>query len=95
MLVKSIRGSIKYDGTVYEEGKEFEIRDTDFKSLEENIELIGAGITAEDRNKTEDLHSLTVSELRKIAEEEGINLKSNMSKAEILKEIEDKKAGEQ
>ena len=40
MKVKSIRGSIKYDGTVYDEGQEFKILDTDFNSLQENVEVV-------------------------------------------------------
>ncbi len=40
MLVKSIRGSIKYSATVYEEGNIFEIKDEDFAQLQENVEIV-------------------------------------------------------
>ena len=40
MKVKSIRGSIKYNGTVYEEGAIFDIENADFDSLRENIEVV-------------------------------------------------------
>ena len=48
MKVKSIRGSIKYDGTVYDEGQEFKILDTDFNSLQENVEVVST-----DKQKTQ------------------------------------------
>lgn len=40
MKVKSIRGSIKYDGIVYDEGDVFDIEATDLDILRENIEVV-------------------------------------------------------
>nr|DAN01994.1 MAG TPA: HeH/LEM domain [Caudoviricetes sp.] len=40
MKVKAIRGSIKYDGIVYDEGDVFDIEATDLDILRENIEVV-------------------------------------------------------
>ena len=40
MLVKSILGAIKYDGIVYGEGQEFEIKEEHFKSLQDNVVVV-------------------------------------------------------
>lgn len=40
MLVKSILGAIKYDGIVYGEGQEFEIKEEHFNSLQENVVVV-------------------------------------------------------
>lgn len=40
MLVKSILGAIKYDGIVYGEGQEFDIKEEHFNSLQENVVLV-------------------------------------------------------
>lgn len=40
MKVKAIRGSIKYDGIVYDEGDVFDIEAVDFDILRENIEIV-------------------------------------------------------
>lgn len=40
MLVKSILGAIKYDGIVYGEGQEFDIKEEHFKSLQENVVVV-------------------------------------------------------
>lgn len=42
MLVKSILGAIKYDGIVYGEGQEFDIKEEHFNSLQENVVLVQA-----------------------------------------------------
>lgn len=42
MLVKSIRGAIKYDGIVYGEGQEFDIKEEHFNSLQENVVVVQA-----------------------------------------------------
>lgn len=40
MKVKAIRGSIKYDGVVYDEGDVFDIEAADLDILRENIEIV-------------------------------------------------------
>ena len=40
MKVKSIRGSIKYNAAVFDEGQIFEIEDKDFNQIQENVEII-------------------------------------------------------
>lgn len=40
MKVKAIRGSIKYDGIVYDEGDVFDIEAADLDILRENIEIV-------------------------------------------------------
>ncbi len=40
MKVKAIRGSIKYDGIVYDEGDVFDIEAIDLDILRENIEVV-------------------------------------------------------
>ena len=40
MKVKAIRGSIKYNGVVYDEGDVFDIEAVDFDILRENIEIV-------------------------------------------------------
>lgn len=40
MLVKSIRGAVKYDGIVYGEGQEFDIKEEHFNSLQENVVVV-------------------------------------------------------
>ena len=40
MLVKSILGAIKYDGIVYGEGQEFDIKEEHFNSLQENVVVV-------------------------------------------------------
>ena len=40
MKVKAIRGSIKYDGIVYDEGDVFDIEAVDLDILRENIEIV-------------------------------------------------------
>ena len=54
MKVKSIRGSIKYDGTVYDEGQEFKILDTDFNSLQENVEVVSTDEQKTQVNKSDE-----------------------------------------
>ena len=113
MLVKSIRGAIKYDGIVYGEGQEFDIKEEHFNSLQENVvvvqaeeakgatdEMTGTEKAAETTTITEtetetetdgriDFTSWTVEELRKFAKEVGVVLKSGLTKAEIIKELEE------
>ncbi|TRW26230.1 hypothetical protein FL857_05960 [Criibacterium bergeronii] len=54
MKVKSIRGSIKYNGTVYDEGQEFDIDKKDFATLQENIEVIANEVANDDKNAKTD-----------------------------------------
>lgn len=113
MLVKSIRGAIKYDGIVYGEGQEFDIKEEHFNSLQENVvvvqaeeakgatdEMTGTEKAAETTTITEtetetetdgriDFTSWTVEELRKFAKEVGVVLKSGLTKAEMIKELEE------
>lgn len=62
MKVKSIRGSIKYNGTVYDEGQEFEISENDFPQVQENVEVISESISnvADKENSKENEDSDTV-----------------------------------
>lgn len=103
MLVKSILGAIKYDGIVYGEGQEFEIKEEHFKSLQDNVVVVKSeeteGTTDETtgtETETEaekdgkiDFTSWTVEELRRFAKEAGVVLKSGLTKAEMIKELEE------
>lgn len=40
MIVKSIRGSIQYNGTVYAEGMEFEIEEKHLAQIQDNVEVL-------------------------------------------------------
>lgn len=93
MFVKSIRGAIQYNGTIYPEGKEFEMQEEHFKQVQENVEVIlkESQENTEQTSRTDrDLSKLTVPELSKIAEEQGVEVKSNWNKATILKAIAEK-----
>ncbi len=100
MLVKSILGAIKYDGTVYGEGQEFDIKEEHFMSLQDNVVVVKSeetdGTTDEmtgtetETEKDGKVHftNWTVEELRKYAKEVGVVLKSGLTKAEMIKELE-------
>ncbi|MGP1567973.1 MAG: Rho termination factor N-terminal domain-containing protein [Peptoanaerobacter stomatis] len=98
MKIKSIRGSIKYNGTVYEEGDIFEIEDTDFSQLQENIEIVEDNLEDEQTYSNDevmdieldevDLNSFNISTLKKIAKEKDIKLSDKMTKQEIINAIE-------
>ncbi len=115
MKVKAIRGSIKYDGIVYDEGDVFDIEVVDFDILRENIEVVeteeldentqdetGDEVkgdtqdnpdTSEDEINAddEDLNSLNITELKKIAKEKDVKLPEKATKQEIIKAIEESK----
>lgn len=93
MRVKSIRGTIKYDGTVYQENQEFEIREEDFKPLQENIEVVKntkTSITKENKDvfvaeeEEKDYTKMKKAELIKEAEEKGIEIPDKATNAEII-----------
>ncbi|MGP1405248.1 hypothetical protein [Filifactor alocis] len=102
MLVKSILGAIKYDGIVYGEGQEFEIKEEHFKSLQDNVVVVKSeetdrttDETIETETGTEaekdgriDFTSWTVEELRKFAKDADVPLKSGLTKSEIIKILE-------
>ncbi|MGP1563230.1 hypothetical protein [Filifactor alocis] len=102
MLVKSILGAIKYDGIVYGEGQEFEIKEEHFKSLQDNVVVVKSEETegttdettgTETETETEkdgkiDFTSWTVEELRKFAKDADVPLKSGLTKAEIVAILE-------
>lgn len=104
MLVKSIRGAIKYDGIVYGEGQEFEIKEEHFKSLQENVVVVKSeetegttdettGTATETETETEidgrmDFTGWTVEELRNFAKDADVPLKSGLTKAEIVAILE-------
>lgn len=71
MKVKSIRGSIKYDGTVYDEGQEFEILDTDFNSLQENVEVVSTDDKSDEKNNKDSEEVLDNQEEENIIISEG------------------------
>lgn len=93
MRVKSIRGTIKYDGIVYQENQEFEIREEDFKPLQENIEVMeNTKISTKTENKDvfvteeeeKDYTKMKKAELIKEAEEKGIEIPDKATNAEII-----------
>lgn len=102
MLVKSILGAIKYDGIVYGEGQEFDIKEEHFHSLQENVvavqseetegttdETIGTETGTEtEKDGKIDFTSWTVEELRKFAKDADVPLKSGLTKAEIVAILE-------
>ena len=71
MKVKSIRGSIKYDGTVYDEGQEFKILDTDFNSLQENVEVVSTDDKSDEKNNKDSEEVLDNQEEENIIVSEG------------------------
>ena len=101
MLVKSILGAIKYDGIVYGEGQEFEIKEEHFKSLQDNVVVVKSEETegttdetigTETGTETDvriDFTSWTVEELRKFAKDIGVVLKSGLTKSEMIKVLEE------
>jgi hypothetical protein len=112
MKVKAIRGSIKYDGIVYDEGDVFDIEATDLDILRENIEIVDSeqsnedvqdeeeeqSSTTQDNQDTsedeintddEDLNSLNITELKKIAKEKDVKLPEKATKQDIIKAIEE------
>ena len=113
MKVKAIRGSIKYDGIVYDEGDVFDIEAVDFDILRENIEIIDSEQSNEDAQDEEevqsdiqdnpdtsedeinaddeDLNSLNITELKKIAKEKDVKLPEKATKQDIIKAIEESK----
>lgn len=113
MKVKAIRGSIKYDGVVYDEGDVFDIEAADLDILRENIEIVDSEQsnedvqdeeevqsdtqdnpdTSEDEINTddEDLNSLNITELKKIAKEKDVKLPEKATKQDIIKAIEESK----
>ena len=96
MLVKSILGAIKYDGIVYGEGQEFEIKEEHFKSLQDNVVVVKSEETDRTTDETIeaekdgriDFTSWTVEELRKFAKDADVPLKSSLTKSEIIKILE-------
>lgn len=102
MLVKSIRGAIKYDGIVYGEGQEFDIKEEHFKSLQDNVVVVKSEETEGTTDETTgtetgteaemderiDFASLTVEELRKFAKDADVPLKSGLTKSEIVAILE-------
>ena len=114
MKVKAIRGSIKYDGVVYDEGDVFDIEAADLDILRENIEIVDSeqsnedvqdeeeeqSSTTQDNQDTsedeintddEDLNSLNITELKKIAKEKDVKLPDKATKQDIIKAIEESK----
>lgn len=113
MKVKAIRGSIKYDGVVYDEGDAFDIETVDFDILRENIEVVDSEQSNEDAQDEEevqsdtqdnpdtsedeinaddeDLNSLNITELKKIAKEKDVKLPDKATKQDIIKAIEESK----
>lgn len=97
MLVKSILGAIKYDGIVYGEGQEFEIKEEHFKSLQDNVVVVKSEETEGTTDETIgtetdvriDFTSWTVEELRKFAKDTGVVLKSGLTKSEMIKVLEE------
>ena len=109
MKVKAIRGSIKYDGIVYDEGDAFDIEAADLDILRENIEIVDSEQsneeaqdevqsdtqdnpnTSEDEINAddEDLNSLNITELKKIAKEKDVKLPEKATKQDIIKAIEE------
>ena len=109
MKVKAIRGSIKYDGIVYDEGDAFDIEAADLDILRENIEIVDSEQsneeaqdevqsdtqdnpnTSEDEINAddEDLNSLNITELKKIAKEKDVKLPDKATKQDIIKAIEE------
>ena len=111
MKVKAIRGSIKYDGIVYDEGDVFDIEAIDLDILRENIEVVDSEQSNEDAQDEvqsdtqdnpdtsedeinaddEDLNSLNITELKKIAKEKDVKLPDKATKQDIIKAIEESK----
>ena len=113
MKVKAIRGSIKYDGVVYDEGDVFDIEAADLDILRENIEIVDSEQSNEDAQDEEevqsdtqdnpntsedeinaddeDLNSLNITELKKIAKEKDVKLPDKATKQDIIKAIEESK----
>nr|DAP27597.1 MAG TPA: hypothetical protein [Caudoviricetes sp.] len=102
MLVKSILGAIKYDGIVYGEGQEFDIKEEHFKSLQDNVVVVKSEETEGTTDETTgtetgteaetderiDFTGWTVEELRNFAKEADVPLKSGLTKAEIVAILE-------
>lgn len=99
MRVKVTLGSVKYDGVVCQEGKEFDIRPEDFKWLENNVEVVedeSAAPNDSQKNKDEaenpeeeikSLSDLNLEDLKAIAKAEKIEGYSKLNKAELVEEI--------
>lgn len=96
MLVKSIRGSIKYNGNVYFEGEEFEIEERHLVQMQENVEVISkakdpekdveVSIESETLSNSEkvDYKNLKKAELLEIAKGKGIEIPEKATSADII-----------
>ena len=94
MKVKSIRGTVKYDGIAYEEGQVFEINEIHFSQMQENIEIVSQDeskeiIQNEIKEETEINYSkLNKSKLLELAKQKGIEVSNDDTKEKIISKLE-------
>ena len=94
MKVKSIRGTVKYDGIAYEEGQVFEINEIHFSQMQENIEIVSQDeskeiIQDEIKEETEINYSkLNKSKLLELAKQKGIEVSNDDTKEKIISKLE-------
>lgn len=94
MKVKSIRGTVKYDGIAYEEGQVFEINEIHFSQMQENIEIVSQDeskeiIQDEIKEETEINYSkLNKSKLLELAKQKGIEVSNEDTKEKIISKLE-------
>lgn len=96
MLVKSIRGSIKYNGNVYFEGEEFEIEERHLVQMQENVEVISKAKDPEkdvevsiepgtlSNSEKVDYKNFKKAELLEIAKGKGIEIPEKATSADII-----------
>lgn len=105
MKVKVIRGSVQYDGTIYGEGMEVDVRSEDFAGLAEVVEALeGAEAKEEteeksvpegsDQNETVNYKTMKKEELVELAKEKGLSVPADAKKDEIIALLEEATAHE-
>lgn len=105
MKVKVIRGSVQYDGTVYGEGMEIEVRPEDFAGLAEVVEALEQAEPEEktegklltdgsNQNEAANYKAMKKEELVELAKEKGLNIPAEAKKDEIIALLEEAVAHE-